>query len=342
MGFSNQMCMLSNTPIEEGSKVKLFFLVAEGKYGTPIFRDNICYPWDISTVLGGLSLTATYINHGEYEVEDNLKSQYILSVLRENQNNHALTFSDVFEYLHDNIPIIVYPRKKSGYLRIGLIHFDLYNEMVSYHKEKALKTIMPRFEHYVELRDSQDILKNIKRDGELKNFKEYMMELHAGGLKEYATDLMCKPGRHPFADIKIGYNLNDNESLNVLLDDMVMMNIFFECSIILSQRPLNDVHSSNELKRELFKNSHESLYNKREVGFFKTQYKVSVNQEISLQDIKKAFEYESYSDERKSIEEFEIKYTGAEKVRLTPDEIKDITFLKDYIEDSDIELTILF
>lgn len=53
MGFSNKMCMLSNTPIAEGSKVKLFFLVAEGKYGTPIFSDNICYPWDISTILGG-------------------------------------------------------------------------------------------------------------------------------------------------------------------------------------------------------------------------------------------------------------------------------------------------
>ena len=30
MGFSNKMCMLSNTPIAEGSKVKLFFLVAAG------------------------------------------------------------------------------------------------------------------------------------------------------------------------------------------------------------------------------------------------------------------------------------------------------------------------
>ena len=38
MGFSNKMCMLSKTPIAEGSKVKLFFLVAEGKYGAPIFN----------------------------------------------------------------------------------------------------------------------------------------------------------------------------------------------------------------------------------------------------------------------------------------------------------------
>ena len=169
-----------------------------------------------------------------------------------------------------------------------------------------------------------------------------MMDLHVGGLKEYATDLINEPGRHPFADIKLNHNLNDSETLNVLLDDMTMMNIFFECSILLCQRPLNDVHSSNKLKRELFKNSHETLYNKREVGFFKTQYKVSIHQEISLKDIRKAFEYESYKDERKDIEEFAIKHTGKEKVKLTSNEIKGITFLKDYIEDPDIELTIFF
>lgn len=342
MGFYNKMCMLSNTPIAEGSKVKLFFLVAEGKYGAPIFSDNICYPWDISTILGGLSITARYISHREYEVEDDIKSQYILSVLRENQNNPALTFSDIFESLHDNTPITVYPHKKTGYLRIGLIHFELYNKMVNYHKEKALKAIMPRFEHYIELRDSRDIPKSIIGAQELKRFKEYMMDLHVGGLKEYATDLINEPGRHPFADIKLNHNLNDSETLNVLLDDMIMMNIFFECSILLCQRPLNDVHSSNKLKRELFKNSHETLYNKREVGFFKTQYKVSIHQEISLKDIRKAFEYESYKDERKDIEEFAIKHTGKEKVKLTSNEIKGITFLKDYIEDPDIELTIFF
>lgn len=342
MGFSNQMCMLSNTPIAEGSKVKLFFLVVEGKYGTPIFRDSICYPWDISTILGGLSITATYINHREYEVEDDIKSQYILSVLRKNQNNPDLTFNDIFESLHDNTSIIVYPHKKRGYLKTGLIHFDLYHRMVNYHKEKALKRITPRFDHYVEFRDSRDIPKNIKDEEEIKNFKEYMMEFHAGGLKEYATDLICEPGRHPFADIKLKYNLNDDEALNVLLDDMIMMNIFFECSILLSQKPLNDVHSSSELKRELFKASHETLYNKREAGFFKTKYKVRIHQEISLKDIRKAFEYESYGDERKAIEEFKIKHNGKEKVILKPDEIKDITFLKEYIEDPDIELTIFF
>ena len=32
------------------------------------------------------------------------------------------------------------------------------------------------------------------------------MELHAGFLKEYTTDLFSKYGRHPFADLKLNYD----------------------------------------------------------------------------------------------------------------------------------------
>lgn len=117
-------------------------------------KNDICYPWDISTILGGLSLTATYVSHKEYEIVDDIKSQYVLSVLRENQCNPNLTFKDIFEYSDNNKPLLVYPHKNFGYLKHSLIHFDIYNSMVDFHKEKDMRKIKPRFDHYINFRDN--------------------------------------------------------------------------------------------------------------------------------------------------------------------------------------------
>lgn len=343
MSLSNKMCMLSNTPIQEGSLVKLFFLVAEGKYGNPIFKMDTCYPWDASTILGGISLNARYIRKQEYEVVDDIKSRYVLDILKENQGNSNLTFEDIFTSFNDGKAILVYPNKKNGYLKLASIHLDIYEKMVEFHKEKALKKIKPRFDHYINFRDNLKVDKNLfKNESDFKSHIEYRMELHAGFLKEYTTDLFSKYGRHPFANLKLNYDLSDNDAFDILVDDMIIMDVFFECSILLSERPLNDELSSRKLKRELFKKSHELLYNSETSFFFKTKYSVIIEQEVILKDIKKTFEFESYNKELLAIEDFEKKYRENPYVIIHPEDIKNIIFLSEYIEDKNIPVKIIF
>jgi len=339
MGFSNQMCMLSNTPIAEGSKVKLFILVAGGVHGQPVFRDNIFYPWDVAKILGGVSMTARYVERSTFEIENDIKSQYILSVLRNDQDNPGLTFEEVFDSIHtggkETMTLKNVAVNKSAYLRYGLINAEIYEKMVAFHKEKALSRINHGFEHYVEMRDKFGT-------GVLEDAKEYRMEFHVGSLHEYAADVIAELGHHIFGDLKRVYGLTDEEALNVLLDDMVMMNIFFECSILLAPRPMNDVHSSQELKQELFKRSHELLYDLRQGEFITPKHNVKVFQYLHINDIKEAFKYESYHVERKSIEDFEAKHADLKHVHLNPAQIQSLDFLGDYLDNPDMWLTIVF
>lgn len=340
MGFSNQMCMLSNTPICEGSKVKLFLLVMGGVHGQPVFSDTLFYPWDVAKILGGVSMNARYIERSTFEIEEDIKSKYILSVLRNDQENPDLTFDDIFDSIHtggkDGLKIRNIAINKSAYIRYGLVNADIYDKMVAFHKAEAINNrINSGFKHYIEMR-------NKFGKGLSEKDKEYRMEFHVGSFHEYAADVLTEPGLHIFGDLKIEYGLTDDEALNILLDDMVLMNIFFECSILLSPRPMNDVHSSKTLKEELFKQSHELLYNIKEGEFMTPKHSIKVSQYIHINDIKEAFKYESYHNERKSIEEFERKYADLKSVNLNSAEIQSIDFLGNYLDESDMSLTIIF
>lgn len=342
MSFDYQMCMLSNTPIHNNTKVKLYFLIAEGVYKQPLFKEKIFYPWHTSKILGGVSLNATYTEYNEFKIQDDEKSRYILSLLRKDQNNESLTFEEIFEQLATSHIKINKTTNENAYLNIGLVHDDIYKHMVKFAKKKALPMLKKQFAEHIKFRDVEG--KKIYKSATSEKYeedKDYINLLRVGFIQEYIFSFLSVDGKNPFAYFKKEYALTDNAAFNLLVEDMLLVHIMYECSMSLNPRSLNDVHSDKSLRKELFLCSHEKLYNDEDAEIIKPKFSVKVTQEISASALAKVFNKECFKEESEALKDFRSEHYELNEVRLRgAKEINSHSFLRDIITQTDVDLII--
>lgn len=342
MSFDYQMCMLSNTPIHNNTKVKLYFLIAEGVYKQPLFKEKIFYPWDTSKILGGVSLNATYTEDNEFKIKDDEKSRYILSLLRKDQNDENLTFETIFEQLVTGHIKINKTTNENAYLNIGLVHEDIYKHMIKFAKKKALPMLKKQFAEHIKFRDveSKEICKSTPSE-KYEEDKDYINVLRVGFIQEYIFSFLSVDGKNPFAYFKKEYALTDNDAFDLLVEDMLLIHIMYECSMSLNPRSLNDVHSDRSLRKELFLFAHEKLYNDEDSEMIKPKFSVKVTQEISYSALAKVFNKQCFKEELNALKEFRSEHYELNEVRLSgAKEINSYIFLRDVITQTDVDLII--
>lgn len=105
MGSFNTTCAISNAPIRDGDKVRLFFLKSNAD-------DNngcSCYPHDDFQIVGGIALKATYADYNNYELEDenSIQAQYILSLLKEDYLENIPEPGVKYNEYHDHMSVKV-------------------------------------------------------------------------------------------------------------------------------------------------------------------------------------------------------------------------------------------
>jgi len=342
MSFDYQMCMLSNTPIHNNTKVKLYFLIAEGVYKKPLFKEKIFYPWDTSKILGGVSLNATYTEYNQFKIQDDEKSRYILSLLRKDQNNENLTFEEIFDQLTTSNIKLNKTTNENAYLNIGLVHEDIYKHMIKVAKKKALPMLKKQFAEHMKFRDveSKEICKSTPSE-EYEKQKDYINVLSVGFIQEYIFSFLPVDGKNPFAYFKKEYALTDDEAFSLLVEDMLLIHVMHECSMSLVPRSLNDVHSDTLLRKELFLCAHEKLYNDVDAEIINPKFSVKVTQEISISALEKIFNKQCFKEELESLKDFRSEHYELNEVRLSgAKEINSYLFLRDVITQTDVDLII--
>lgn len=114
MGSFNTTCAISKSPIREGDKVRLFFLVSKAFFN-PYFdpkRDSVyadagCYSHDNFKVIGGISLPATYEDYNTYSFEDTVLSDYILDWIKNNYAENVPVKGVEYNVYHDHMSVKV-------------------------------------------------------------------------------------------------------------------------------------------------------------------------------------------------------------------------------------------
>lgn len=167
MGSFNTTCAVSRTPILEGQKVRLFFLVwnsfdlhyssrTKGLLSIP-GMESFCYPYDLYKVIG-YPLLATYKDYNNYEFEDKdiekltldqIRSVYIPNTIQEGfKEKDYNRFHDFLNIEHlenmEKVQDIIH----SGSLRCKTphgvsfitnmaIHEEIYQELILKHNWKS-------------------------------------------------------------------------------------------------------------------------------------------------------------------------------------------------------------
>lgn len=345
MSFDNQMCMLSNTPVRPETKVKLYFLVSDGPLNKPLYQEKVYYPWDTCKILGSVSLEAIYKEYNQFSIIENEKSRYILSLLKEDQENEELNFDKIFEQLSDGFIKINKTTNKNAYISIGVIHKDIYEQMVSVSKNNYDKVFEKQYEEYIDFRDNdaQRIYRKTYTPEEYEKEKDFINEMRVGFIKEYTFNILLPDTRNAFATLKKQNSLSDKEAFSLISDDMHIVHILYECSMPIAPKSVNDVHSDSSLRKALFNLAQEKLYNDESFELVKPLFKVKVTQEVSISQLKEIFKKDYFTDELKALEDFEKQHSGKDYITLTGEnEINQYIFLEEFIEQTDVELIIKF
>lgn len=135
--------------------------------------------------------------------------------------------------------------------------------------------------------------------------------------------------------------MTDNDAFDLLVEDMLLIHIMYECSMSLNPRSLNDVHSDRSLRKELFLCAHEKLYNDEDSEMIKPKFSVKVTQEISYSALAKVFNKQCFKEELNALKEFRSEHYELNEVRLSgAKEINSYIFLRDVITQTDVDLII--
>ncbi|SOK58651.1 Phage protein [Yersinia phage fHe-Yen9-04] len=112
MGSFHTTCAVSNTPIREGDKVRLFFLVShQFSYRYDPLRHSIsngcqCYPHDDFTVIGGISLEAEYSDYNTYSFDqESIYARYIRYIIKRDYAMNVSEEGKEYNEYHDHMDI---------------------------------------------------------------------------------------------------------------------------------------------------------------------------------------------------------------------------------------------
>ncbi|QOI71855.1 hypothetical protein pEaSNUABM47_00372 [Erwinia phage pEa_SNUABM_47] len=112
MGSFNTTCAVSNTPIREGDKVRLFFLLSHRfSYNFDPLRNSIsqgcqCYPHDDFTVIGGISLEAEYTDYNTYSFDqESIFANYIHSIILRDYEMNVSEEGKEYNPYHDHMDV---------------------------------------------------------------------------------------------------------------------------------------------------------------------------------------------------------------------------------------------
>ena len=112
MGSFNTTCAVSHSPIREGDKVRLFFLVSQPSWYKfdPIHhslnKGCQCYAWDDFQVIGGISLEAKYSDYNTYEFdEESIYARYIRWLIRTNYSMNIPEEGKEYNESHDHMNV---------------------------------------------------------------------------------------------------------------------------------------------------------------------------------------------------------------------------------------------
>ncbi len=201
MGSFNTTCGVSNTSIREGDKVRLFFLLSKSfNYKFDPKRDSInkgsqYYPWDDFTVIGGVSIPATYADYGYYNFDEkSLEALYIHNIITKNyvenipkegsDDNYSddymnikvndLSWKTIQGMIHNGCLYMnndMYYNKESNqpFVSIFAVHEKVYQVMIG-SKENIEKELNEGFDidEYTEILNKHiESLKGKVEDGEL-------------------------------------------------------------------------------------------------------------------------------------------------------------------------------
>lgn len=114
MGSFNTTCAVSHASIRDGDKVRLFFLLSnQFSYNFDPQRDSInkggqCYPWDDFTIIGGVSIPATYADYGSYDFDEkSIESLYIHDFITTNYVENVSEKGQEYNEFHDHMDVKV-------------------------------------------------------------------------------------------------------------------------------------------------------------------------------------------------------------------------------------------
>lgn len=345
MGSFNQTCMLSNTPVRIGDKVKVLFLISDGCYHNTktILTSSIVKPWNAFKILGGLSVDAEYKGYGVFDVVENIKSSHILKLLRIASNNEKLSFNDAFEKIKDGKFDCNNYHRENIFINYSVIHEDIYSKIISYYnvdRKESLKT---------HLEESLERIKSIlgKNKSESQSDSDERFEILFDFYNEYFPKGVNKDLElNSYTSIrKYNKELNKDDIFNIIIDDLLLMEILFETSILLSPRPMNHELAPRDLKEFLLKQSLEHfLNNDYDEETVKVIKKVKIIQEVSIKDLEEYFDEcgEWLPEEEKDFKDFLSKNKESKKVYIEASEIENFVFLESALLDHDNDVVISF
>lgn len=112
MGSFNTTCAVSHASIRDGDKVRLFFLLSnQFSYNFDPQRDSInkggqCYPWDDFTIIGGVSIPATYVDYGSYDFDEkSIEALYIHDFITTNYVENVSEKGREYNEFHDHMDV---------------------------------------------------------------------------------------------------------------------------------------------------------------------------------------------------------------------------------------------
>lgn len=153
MGCFNYTCAISHAPIRPNDKVRLFFIASSTtRFGDKNYTFNgfQLEPYDAFKVIGGISLKSSYLDYGNFDLDNSIYTKYILSVIQKNYimqtendiqksifmkkyiniEKENLTFEHIMNMIHHGC---LYIKSEHGehavIVNLMAVHEEIYNMM---------------------------------------------------------------------------------------------------------------------------------------------------------------------------------------------------------------------
>lgn len=342
MGSFNQMCMVSNIPVKPETSVKLFFLVSNGDYRNQktIMTGVMPNPWSAFKVFGGIGIDAIYRGYNRFDVIENEKSYYLLDLLKKLTCDPDMDFSKVFELIEKGELLCRTLSRENVFMNFACVHRFAYDELIN-HGEKqkiSFKKILTDQISKINEVINKNFNNSVAYETKEERVKDLMLR-HMNFFEEYTPTCLDndlgKCSFYLFSQYKPEFT--DNEVFSYIIDDILFMDGLYELGVTLSPKVCNHELASEKLRENVMSKGLSYFMNDYfDEDYVEVKKKVSVIQEIKVENIKEYFEVcgDFLSEHQKGFECFLKENASKNKVYIEASKIKDIAFLSAILQDN--------
>lgn len=334
MSNYNQICMISGLPIRRTEKVNIFFLASTGNYknNETIMVGDLIYPWSAFKVIAGISVEAIYNKEGNFEVIKNRRSEIVLSYIKDLSKKESLSYEEIFKLI-SNGEIKIGDFNKNIYISPCVVSNDIYCELIDISTEN--------FGTYIE-KDFKRYHKNLEKSYLEDNMNDFLRDEiilpEIGYLQQY---IYGKKNPYSYMKSKIDIDYNNVKFLEDFKQDILIVESMKNTGILFSPTiKLNEDLDSNLKSKILEMSLRRSLKQNENEEYLQVNYNIEIFQTLTLNEIEIFFEELEDNTSERYLSLLRFKNENKENKIIKKEEIKDYSFLYEFLIDKNKDILI--